>query len=83
MKRQLAIDCGQKGFRYISYCHCASSVDLQGEIDVLQDCFYFLFFCPTASRASGFGEESRFSEGCSSAAHRHKPPADGGKEELG
>lgn len=82
MKRQLAIDCGQKGFRYISYCHCASSVDLKGEIDVLQDCFYFLFFCPTASRASGFGEESRFSEGCGSAAHRHKPPADGGKEEL-
>lgn len=44
VKRQLAIDCGQKGFRYISYCHCASSVDLKGEIDVLQDCFYFLFF---------------------------------------
>lgn len=46
MKRQLAIDCGQKAFRYISYCHCASSVDLKGEIDVLQDCFYFYFFVP-------------------------------------
>lgn len=44
VKRQLAIDCGQKGFRYISYCRCASSADLKREIDVLQDCFDFFFF---------------------------------------
>lgn len=49
VKRQLAIDCGQKGFWHISYCHCASSIDLKGEINVLQDCFclfVYLFSVP-------------------------------------
>lgn len=42
VKRQLTIDCGQKGFWYIRYCHCASSIDLEGEINVLQDVFIYL-----------------------------------------
>lgn len=44
VKRQLAIDCGQNGFRYISYCHYASSIDLKREINVPQACFLILFY---------------------------------------
>lgn len=83
VKRQLTIDCGQKGFWYISYCRYASSIELKGEINVLQDCFLFIYlFCPMVGRESGFGEKSRFTDSCSSSPHRHKPQGDGGKEDL-
>lgn len=44
VKRKFAIDCGQKGFWSISYCLCASSIDLKGEINVLQDCFCLFIY---------------------------------------
>lgn len=84
VKRQLAIDCGQKGFRYISYCRYASSIDLRGEINVLQDCLIYLFtyFLQWQVVRVDLERKVDFARVCGSAPHRHRRQAVGGGEGL-
>lgn len=71
VKRQLGIDCGQKGSQYISYCRWPAASISRGEIDVQQ---VGVFSC-AASLASGFGVDIWVSEcrGFHAQLHTDRP----------